>query len=93
MEIDNILERLHYVLQLKLENEELEKMGILCDDNRNHDATNEDILRIIKDFANATELSIKAGYDGIEIHAANNFLIQQFYSGYYNQRKDEWGGS
>ena len=68
-------------------------MGILCDDNRNHDATNEDILRIIKDFANATELSIKAGYDGIEIHAANNFLIQQFYSGYYNQRKDEWGGS
>ena len=74
-------------------NKELEKMGILCDDNRNHDATNEDILRIIKDFANATELSIKAGYDGIEIHAANNFLIQQFYSGYYNQRKDEWGGS
>ena len=74
-------------------NKELEKMGILCDDNRNQDATNEDILRIIKDFANATELSIKAGYDGIEIHAANNFLIQQFYSGYYNQRKDEWGGS
>ena len=74
-------------------NKELEKMGILCDDNRNQDATNEDILRIIKDFANATELSLKAGYDGIEIHAANNFLIQQFYSGYYNQRKDEWGGS
>ena len=46
-------------------NKELEKMGILCDDNRNQDATNEDILRIIKDFANATELSIKAGYDGI----------------------------
>jgi len=74
-------------------NKELEKMGILNDDTRNQELTNEDILRIIKDFAHATELSIKAGYDGIEIHAANNFLIQQFYSGYYNKRKDEWGGS
>ena len=36
---------------------------------------------------------MKAGYDGIEIHAANNFLIQQFYSGYYNKRNDEWDGS
>jgi 2,4-dienoyl-CoA reductase-like NADH-dependent reductase (Old Yellow Enzyme family) len=74
-------------------NKELEKMGILNDDTRNKDLTNEDILRIIKDFAYATELAIKAGYDGIEIHAANNFLVQQFYSGYYNKRKDEWGGS
>ena len=54
---------------------------------------NDDILRIINDFAKATELSIKAGYDGIEIHGANNYLIQQFYSGYYNKRTDEWGGS
>ena len=74
-------------------NKELEKMGILNDDTRNKDMTNEDVLRIIKDFAYATELAIKAGYDGIEIHAANNFLVQQFYSGYYNKRKDEWGGS
>ena len=42
---------------------------------------------------NATEISIKAGFDGIEIHGANNYLIQQFYSGYYNKRTDEWGGS
>ena len=55
--------------------------------------TKDDIVRIINDFAKATELSIKAGYDGIEIHGANNFLIQQFYSGYYNKRTDEWGGS
>ena len=74
-------------------NKELEKMGILNDDTRNKDLTNEDVLRIIKDFAYATELAIKTGYDGIEIHAANNFLVQQFYSGYYNKRKDEWGGS
>ena len=66
---------------------------MLNDDTKNEELTSEDILRIINDFANATELSIKAGYDGIEIHAANNFLIQQFYSGYYNKRTDEWGGS
>ena len=74
-------------------NKELEKSGKLNDDTRNEEMTNDDILRIIKDFANATELAIKAGYDGIEIHGANNYLIQQFYSGYYNKRKDEWGGS
>ena len=64
-------------------------MGMLNDDTKNEELTKDDILRIINDFANATELSIKAGYDGIEIHAANNFLIQQFYSGYYNKRTDE----
>ena len=61
--------------------------------NEKKQLNNEDILRIINDFAHATELSIKAGYDGIEIHGANNYLIQQFYSGYYNKRNDEWGGS
>ena len=74
-------------------NKELEKNGRLNDDTRNEEMTNEDILRIIKDYANATELALKSGYDGIEIHGANNYLIQQFYSGYYNKRNDEWGGS
>ena len=74
-------------------NKELEKNGRLNDDTKNEEMTNEDILRIIKDYANATELALKSGYDGIEIHGANNYLIQQFYSGYYNKRNDEWGGS
>ena len=74
-------------------NKELEKNGKLNEDTRNEEMTNDDILRIIKDFSNATELALKAGYDGIEIHGANNYLIQQFYSGYYNKRNDEWGGS
>ena len=74
-------------------NKHLEKSGKLNDDTRNEEMTNDDILRTIKDFANATELCLKAGYDGIEIHGAHNYLIQQFYSGYYNKRNDEWGGS
>ena len=53
----------------------------------------EEIKKIIDGFAYATELSIKSGYDGIEIHGANNFILQQFYSAYTNRRKDEWGGS
>jgi len=74
-------------------NKELEKKGELNDETKTIDLTKEDIKRIINDFAKATEISIKAGYDGIEIHGANNYLIQQFYSGYYNKRNDEWGGS
>lgn len=55
--------------------------------------TNEEINKIIEGFAYATELSIKAGFDGVEIHGANNYLIQQFYSPFTNRRTDEWGGS
>ena len=74
-------------------NKELEKKGELKDDTKAIELTDKDIKRIIEDFARATEISIKAGYDGIEIHGANNYLLQQFYSGYYNKRKDEWGGN
>ena len=74
-------------------NKELEKKGELNDDSKAIELTDKDIKRIIDDYANATEISIKAGYDGIEIHGANNYLLQQFYSGYYNKRTDEWGGS
>ena len=73
-------------------NKGLSKKDIKMGNNKKQ-LNKEDILRLINDFAKATELSIKAGYDGIEIHGANNYLIQQFYSGYYNKRKDEWGGS
>ena len=74
-------------------NKELEKQGMAEKDNKCIEMTDKDIRRIIDDFARATEISLKAGYDGIEIHGANNFLLQQFYSGYYNKRTDEWGGS
>ena len=58
-----------------------------------HELTDSEIKKIIENFAYATELSIKSGYDGVEIHGANNFLIQQFYSPHTNHRNDEWGGS
>ena len=69
----------------------LQEKGISFD--KIHELENNEIFNIIDKFAYATELSIKSGYDGIEIHGANNYLIQQFYSPYTNRRQDEWGGS
>ncbi|WCM60727.1 NADH-dependent flavin oxidoreductase [Paenibacillus polymyxa] len=52
-----------------------------------------EILDIIHAFGEATKRAIIAGFDGVEIHGAHGFLIQNFVSSYYNQRTDEWGGS
>ena len=68
-----------------------EKNGIKNKDF--HELTDKEIKEIIQKFAFATELVIKAGYDGVEIHGANNYLIQQFYSPHTNKRNDNWGGS
>ena len=72
-------------------NEEFEKRNL--DPNAIHELTNDEIKKIIDNFGYATELSLKSGFDGVEIHGANNFILQQFYSPYTNHRKDDWGGS
>lgn len=54
--------------------------------------THEEILEIIADFGRATKRAIQAGFDGVEIHGANHYLIQQFFSSLSNHRTDEWGG-
>ena len=69
----------------------LEKKGIPLIDI--HELTENEIKKIITKFGYATELCLKAGYDGIELHGANNYLIQQFYSPFCNKRNDDWGGS
>ncbi|MCT3400273.1 NADH-dependent flavin oxidoreductase [Lentilactobacillus hilgardii] len=55
--------------------------------------TTDEILQLISDFGEATKRAIKAGFDGIELHGANTYLLQQFYSENANQRTDDWGGS
>lgn len=55
--------------------------------------TGEEITAIIRDFGETTRRAIEAGFDGVEIHGANTYLIQQFVSATFNQREDEWGGS
>lgn len=52
-----------------------------------------EIKDTIQAFKKATELAIRLGFDGVELHGANTYLIQQFYSPHSNRRKDEWGGT
>ncbi|OON41388.1 flavocytochrome c [Izhakiella australiensis] len=53
----------------------------------------EEVDVMITKFGDAVNRAIKAGFDGVEIHGANTYLIQQFYSPNSNQRDDKWGGS
>ncbi|GCF95258.1 flavocytochrome c [Enterococcus florum] len=55
--------------------------------------TVEQIEEMIKLFGDATRRAIAAGFDGVEIHGANTFLLQQFFSPHSNRRHDQWGGS
>jgi fumarate reductase flavoprotein subunit len=55
--------------------------------------TTEEVAGMVGKFGDAVRRAIQAGFDGVEIHGANTYLIQQFYSPNSNQRDDEWGGS
>ncbi len=57
-----------------------------------NDATDEEITRVVDDFASAAVRAQSAGFDGVEIHGAHGYLLTQFLSA-HNQRKDAWGGS
>lgn len=53
----------------------------------------EDISEVIQGFAQAAKNAKDAGFDGIEIHGANGYILDQFLTDYTNQRQDEYGGS
>lgn len=55
--------------------------------------SDQQIKAIIQDFGRATKRAINAGFDGILIHGANHYLLQQFFSTISNRRTDHWGGS
>ncbi|MDM5295180.1 NADH-dependent flavin oxidoreductase [Peribacillus simplex] len=55
--------------------------------------TEREIESIILDFGETTRRAIEAGFDGVEIHGANGYLLQQFISPHSNRREDKWGGS
>ncbi|RFC40355.1 MAG: N-ethylmaleimide reductase [Candidatus Nitrotoga sp. CP45] len=52
-----------------------------------------DIAHAIAEYATASKRAIEAGFDGVELHAANSYLIDQFLNTASNQRTDRWGGS
>lgn len=51
------------------------------------------IDEVIQRFANTARLGEKAGFTGVEIHAAHGYLLSQFLSPLSNKRQDQWGGS
>ncbi|KAJ4349733.1 uncharacterized protein N0V89_008351 [Didymosphaeria variabile] len=53
----------------------------------------EEINETINDYAQAAKNAIEAGFDGVELHGANGYLIDQFLQDKVNQRKDSYGGS
>lgn len=53
----------------------------------------EDIKDTIEEFAKAAKNAIDAGFDGIELHGANGYLLEQFLNPQVNQRNDAYGGS
>ena len=53
----------------------------------------DDILRVVKSFADAAKRVKEAGYDGVQIHSAHGYLLNQFYSPLGNKRLDEYGGT
>lgn len=55
--------------------------------------TTTEIEETIVAFGEATRRAIAAGFDGVEIHGANTYLLQQFFSPHSNRRTDQWGGS
>jgi len=55
--------------------------------------TREEIAQTVEDFAAAAAHAVAAGFDGVELHAASGYLVQQFLATNANLRTDEYGGS
>ena len=67
--------------------------AIRADSETPRELSEEEVEQTIKDFGAATKRAIEAGFDGIELHGANTYLLQQFFSPHSNRRNDKWGGS
>ncbi|MYM73530.1 alkene reductase [Duganella sp. FT134W] len=67
--------------------------GTLVEPSMPRELSRDDIQQLVALYAQAAQNALDAGFDGVEIHAANGYLVNQFISAHANQRTDEYGGS
>ena len=58
-----------------------------------HALTEKEIAATVAEYAHSATLAIEAGFDGVELHGANGYLIEQFLNANVNTRTDRYGGS
>ena len=68
-------------------------MGALADPSMPRALTTAEVKALVQLYAQAARNALSAGFDGVEIHCANGYLVNQFISAQSNQREDEYGGS
>jgi N-ethylmaleimide reductase len=67
--------------------------GALVEPSVPRELTVAEIRELVELYAQAAKNALRAGFDGVEIHAANGYLVNQFISAHANKRNDEYGGS
>ncbi len=67
--------------------------GALAEPSMPRALSTEEVKELVQLYAQAARNALAAGFDGVEIHCANGYLVNQFISQHSNQRDDEYGGS
>ena len=71
----------------------VDKTGSMQPHTAPHVLNEAEIKNVVEEYSNAARLAIQAGFDGIELHAANGYLIEQFLNPLVNKRKDGYGAN
>ena len=67
--------------------------GMLSEPSMPRELTTAEVRELVQHYAQAARNALQAGFDGVELHCANGYLVNQFISAHSNQRSDEYGGS
>ena len=67
--------------------------GDLADPSMPRDLSTAEVKALVEMYAQAARNAVEAGFDGVELHCANGYLVNQFISAHTNHRTDEYGGN
>ena len=71
----------------------VDKSGSMQPHTAPHALTESEVKAVVNEYVNAAKLAIQAGFDGIELHAANGYLMEQFLNPLVNKRTDGYGAN